>query len=358
MDNSISDFFKGHTLAVTGAVGSVGSELVHQLLDYDIKELRAIDQNESELFFAQQHYINDNRFSTYQSDIGNPNEMERILKGVDYLFHTAALKHVPSCEVSPISAVQTNIHGMLSLIQTAQHCGVKKMIFTSTDKAVCPTNVMGATKLIGERLLLSANQHTPQNQTTQYAITRFGNVAGSRGSVIPLFCEQIKSGSPITLTDERMTRFMMSLKDAVSLVLESMMISQGREIFISKMPSICITDLARVLVNIVAPCYGRNPESIPVKIVGARHGEKYYEELNSVPESAHMLENEKFLCVLPSSCSINENYYKNWKFVPSSHIYQSDHEKKLSYSEIEQFLMQKGILPEDVYNKILNIAKS
>lgn len=356
MYNNISNFFKGHTLAVTGAVGSVGSKLVQQLLSYDIKELRAIDQNESELFFAQQHYIYDKRFSAYQSDIGNIKEMSRILNGVDYLFHTAALKHVPSCEVSPISAVQTNIHGMLSLIQTAQQCGVKKMISTSTDKAVCPTNVMGATKLIGERLLLSINQHTPQKQTTQYAITRFGNVAGSRGSVIPLFCEQIKSGKPITLTDKRMTRFMMSLKDAVALVLESMMISQGGEIFISKMPSICIADLAKVLVNIAAPCYGRNPESISIQIIGSRPGEKYYEELNSIPESSHMLENENFLCVLPASRPINDNYYKNWKFVPSSHLYQSDYEKKLSGSEIKQFLMQEGVLPQEIHDKALNIT--
>lgn len=340
--------FKDRVIAVTGAVGSVGSELVRQLLAMDIAELRAIDQDESGLFFAQQQYAGDNRLFTHQADIGNTYEVERALKGVDYLFHAAALKHVPSCEVSPISAVQTNIHGMLSLIQTAQHCGVKKMLFTSTDKAVCPTNVMGATKLIGERLLLSANQQAASDSDTKYAITRFGNVAGSRGSVIPLFCQQIKYGKAITLTDQRMTRFMMSMENAVSLVLESMTISKGGEIFISKMPTVGIADMARVLVKMVAPCYGRAPESNDIQITGARPGEKYYEELNSIPESAHMLENDRFLCVLPSSCPLDEEYYRHYGFVPSTHLYHSDKEDKMTDYEIEQFLLQDGVLPEEI----------
>ena len=350
---NIREKFQGRTIAVTGAVGSVGSELVRQLLDFDIAELRAIDQDESGLFFAQQQYVGDARLITHQTDIGNIYEVERALKGVDYLFHAAALKHVPSCERSPISAVQTNIHGMLALIETAQRCKVKKMLFTSTDKAVCPTNVMGATKLIGERLLLSANQQSIHDHDTKYAITRFGNVAGSRGSVIPLFCQQIKQGKPITLTDTRMTRFMMSMKNAVNLVLESMFLSKGGEIFISKMPTVSIADMAHVLVKLVAPCYGKSPDDIEIRITGARPGEKYYEELNSIPESAHMLENQKFLCVLPAERALEDTYYTQFGFKPSSHLYHSDREEKLSNSDIEDFLLQDGVLPEKVHDMIL-----
>lgn len=353
----VREQFQGRIVAVTGAVGSVGSELVRQLLDMDVAELRAIDQDESGLFFAQQQYLGDKRLITHQSDIGNVYEMERALKGVEYLFHAAALKHVPSCEVSPISAVQTNVHGMLSLIQTAQHCGVKKMLFTSTDKAVCPTNVMGSTKLIGERLLLSANQQAASETDTKYAITRFGNVAGSRGSVIPLFCQQIKYGKPITLTDPRMTRFMMSMENAVSLVLESMTISKGGEIFISKMPTVGIADMARVLVNMVAPCYCRAPESISIQVTGARPGEKYYEELNSIPESAHMLENNNFLCVLPGNRSLQDEYYAQYGFEPSSHLYHSDKESKMTDGEIAEFLLQDGILPEKVHDMLIKNRK-
>ena len=350
------DKFKNCIIAVTGAVGSVGSELVRQLLALDIAELRAIDQDESGLFFLQQQYIGDKRLITHQSDIGNSYEIERALKGVDYLFHAAALKHVPSCERSPISAVQTNIHGMLALIKAAQRCRVKKMLFTSTDKAVCPTNVMGATKLIGERLLLSANQQAASAGDTQYAITRFGNVAGSRGSVIPLFCQQIKHGKPITLTDPRMTRFMMSMKNAVNLVLESMTLSKGGEIFISKMPTVSIADMARVLVQLVAPCYGKKPDEIEIQTIGARPGEKYYEELNSIPESAHMLENDKFLCVLPTDRPLKDPYYAAYGFEPSSHLYHSDREDKMPDEAIREFLLQEGVLPEKVREILLGSA--
>lgn len=347
---NISDFFKSKTVLVTGAVGSVGSEVIKHLLQQDIHELRAVDQAESQLFFASQNYMHDKRFVAHQANIMSQHEMEHILQGVDYVFHTAALKHVPSCEISPNSAVETNILGMQNLIRCAKRCNIKKMLFTSSDKAVCPTNVMGSTKLIGERLLIAANQQSCSEAKTSYAITRFGNIAGSVGSVIPLFCKQIKQGNKITLTSDKMTRFMMSMQDAVSLVLESMVISQGSEIFVSKMPTLSIIDMTRVLIDLVAPVYGRDPKTVEIQVLGPRHGEKFFEELNSVTESLSMLENDKFLCVLPKSTPLDTPYYKSLGFVSSTKVYDSQSEIKLSPEEIKSFLLKEGVLPQDVFN--------
>ena len=200
-------FFRGKVIVVTGGVGSVGTEIVRQLLNYDVAEVRAFDNNETEVFEAEQKYTDEPRFKAFQGDIINEWETLRIFSGADYVFHTAALKHVPSCERSPFSAIDTNIFGIKSIIRAAQRNRVKKVLFTSSDKAVNPTNVMGATKLLGERLFVAANHlSVGPSHGTCFAITRFGNIAGSRGSVIPIFSNQISKGDPVTITHNRMSR--------------------------------------------------------------------------------------------------------------------------------------------------------
>lgn len=352
MDNLISNFFEDATVAVTGGVGSVGLSLVKRLLKYNIREIVVIDQNESELFYLEQAYKHESRVTTFQEDIKNTFSLSRIFTNVDYVFHTAALKHVPSCEKNPYGAVENNINGMLSLIEATQNCGVKKVIFTSSDKAVNPTNVMGATKLIGERLVIGANTFSPfKSDRTKFSVTRFGNVAGTRGSVIPLFCEQIKNGQALTLTDPQMTRFMMSMENAVDLVIQSMAYAQGGEIFVTKMPTMKIIDLAEVLVEIVAPLYGRSVDDIRIDVIGSRPGEKLYEELSSCEESKRLLENDDYLCILPNSKNFDEEFIKSYTYLNMKrcvHTYQSDKEKSLTKDQIRQFLFNGSVLPDNI----------
>ena len=351
-------FFEGSVAVVTGGVGSVGSELVRQLLQLGVKEVRALDNNESALFETEQEYLHEPRFKAFHADIVSEWEMLRVFSGADYIFHAAALKHVPSCERSPFSAVDTNIIGIQSAIRAAQQNRVKKVLFTSSDKAVNPTNVMGATKLMGERLFSAANfMAVGPSSNTVFSSTRFGNVAGSRGSVIPLFLNQIRAGKAVTLTDERMTRFIMSQQQAAALVIESMVHARGGETFITKMPVLRIADLARVMINTLAPLFGHRPAAIPVKITGSRPGEKLWEELSSDEESRRILEGDRYLCVLSATHNTieqGEDLYASLGLKRSSCIYNSEYEPKMSDEEILEFLLQDGILPKDISDLVID----
>ena len=352
-ENIFDNFYRGKTILVTGGVGTIGSFLVDGLLQLDIKKLICLDNNESELFFSEQEHINDKRFIPAQCDICNKYEMMRYLTGVDYVFHTAALKHVPSCERSPFSAIQTNIIGLENIIRLARRTRVKKILFTSSDKAASPTNVMGATKLLGERLFIAANNSFLDEYGTIFANTRFGNVAGSRGSVIPLFCNQILNGGPVTITSQDMTRFMMTPSDATNLVLESMVYSKGGDTFISKMPTVNIMDLATTIIDLLKPITETN--NIPCTIVGARPGEKLWEELSTSEESRRLIENEKFLCILPSADNIKkevETKYKDMNFHISHKIYTSKKERLMTSSEIRDLLLKDYVLPESIRAKL------
>ena len=353
----VENFFKGAVVVVTGGVGSVGSELVRLLLQYDVKEVRSLDNNESALFNAEQLYAGDPRFMAFQGDIINEWETLRVFSGADYVFHTAALKHVPSCERSPFSVIDTNILGVSSIIRAAQRNNIKKVLFTSSDKAVNPTNVMGASKLMGERLFTAANNMLAgPTSGTQFSSTRFGNVGGSRGSVIPLFCEQIKKGIPVTLTDPRMTRFVMSLHEAASLVIESIVYAQGGETFITKMPALRIEDLAKTMIDLIAPLYQRQPKDIPIRVVGGRPGEKLWEELSNEEESRRILEGEKYLCVLSANQNLVEGVEKEYAALGlkrSNSIYNSENEPKLEAEGIRRLLLLEGMLPDEVRSQLL-----
>jgi len=355
----VQSFFKDSVAVVTGGVGSVGSELIAQLLRLGVKEVRSLDNNESALFEAEQEYADDPRFKAFHADIVNEWETLRVFSGADYVFHAAALKHVPSCERSPFSAVDTNILGIQSVIRAAQRNRVKKVLFTSSDKAVNPTNVMGATKLMGERLFSAANfMSVGPRSDTIFSSTRFGNVAGSRGSVIPLFLSQIKKGKAVTLTDDRMTRFIMNKEQASSLVIESIVHARGGETFITKMPVLRIADLARLMIQTLAPVFGHDPSDIRIAITGSRPGEKLWEELSSDEESRRILEGDKYLCVLSAThgrIESAEPLYAGLGLRRSSCIYNSEFEQKMSDAEILDFLFQDGILPADVRTEAMKV---
>ena len=233
-------------------------------------------------------------------DLRDKDKLTDLFRGVDIVIHAAALKHVIMCEESPGDAVQTNIQGVQNVIEAASRNNVERVLFTSSDKAVNPTNVMGTTKLMGERLMTAANAHKKYETDPIYASTRFGNVLGSRGSVVPLFKKQIKSGGPITITDNDMTRFIMTLEGAVSLVLESVFLAQGGEVFITKMPVVNIADLAEVMVEQLAGDFGYEPSDIAINVVGSRPGEKLYEELMTDEEVRRTKEMKDFLIVFPA----------------------------------------------------------
>ncbi len=243
---------KGKRVVVTGACGTIGQELVQQLLaGYEIDELIGLDNNESELFHLDQKHLGDNA-SFFLADIRDRYKLTRKMKHMQVVFHTAAFKHVILCERSPFEAAQTNITGVQNVITAAIDNHAETVIFTSSDKAVNPTNVMGTSKLMGERLIAAANSSL-RGKGPVLASTRFGNVMGSRGSVIPIFKKQINQGGPITLTDPEMTRFIMSIEEAVKLVIESSALACGGEVFITKMPIIRIQDLAEVMIEELAP---------------------------------------------------------------------------------------------------------
>ena len=342
-------YFDNKSVLVTGACGTVGSELVRQLLgnpNFHPKDVIGIDNNESQLFFEDQKYLEDKRAHFFVADICSRDELIRKMIGVDIVFHCAAMKHVVLCERSPEQAVQTNIVGSQNVISAALSNGVQKIIFTSSDKAVNPTNVMGTSKLMGERLMTAANSNKRQRGPI-FASTRFGNVLGSNGSVIPIFHNQIAKGGPVTLTHREMTRFVMDVEAAVSLVIDSAILAIGGEVFVTKMPVVRIEDLSRAMIEELAPVYGRQPDDIAVVEVGAKPGEKLYEELMSTEEKRRTLELANYFVVLPAFRGIyNEIQYDygTTSTTPVSDPYISADQPTLTVTEIRKMLVTSNLL--------------
>jgi FlaA1/EpsC-like NDP-sugar epimerase len=341
------DFFCNKVVLITGAAGSVGQELVRQLLAVHPAEIRAMDNNETELFFLGEHYRETHSLSVHLGDVRDTRKLENLCAGVDVVFHAAALKHVGLSEYNPFDAVQTNILGVKNVIQAAMRQGVERVLFTSSDKAVNPTNVMGTTKLMGERLITAANIIN-QSSGRNFSSVRFGNVMGSRGSVVPIFAEQIRRGGPVTITDPDMTRFFMTLKEAVKLVLEACVMSCGGEVFVTKMPVMRIPDLAQAMIKLLAPEYGFVPKKIPIRFIGVRSGEKLYEELLTVEEMDRALETENMFVILPFHQSfygkIQYSYKGRVERASLNRQYISAQETPMTVEEIKHFLLGNNIL--------------
>lgn len=324
----MTDFYKDKVILVTGGTGSIGNEIVKKLINLQPKIVRVLDNNETALFELEQELGTEN-IRTFIGDIRDKERLNRAFENVDIIFHAGALKHVSLCEFNPFDAVKTNVLGTQNVLNAALDMNVKKVVMISTDKAVNPINVMGATKLLAERLTISAN-HYIGDRDTIFSCVRFGNVLDSRGSVVPIFKKQIEKGGPLTITDPEMTRFVMSIPEAVNLILKAGEIAEGNEIFILKMPALNIVDLAEVMIELLAPQYGFNVDQIQIKCVGKRFGEKIFEELMTVDELRQAVDKEELFV-------INSKHQQNGD---NNFDYNSHLARKLSKDEIREILLE------------------
>lgn len=262
--------FKNKVLLITGGTGSFGNAVLKRFLDSDIKEIRIFSRDEKKQDDMRRHF-NNSKIKFYIGDVRDINSLDRPMYGVDFVFHAAALKQVPSCEFFPVEAVKTNILGTDNVLQTAEKYKISRVVVLSTDKAAYPINAMGMSKALMEKVMIARSRNNSPNDQI-FCGTRYGNVMASRGSVIPLFIEQIKSGKPLSVTDPTMTRFMMTLDDAVELVLYAFENANPGDIFVQKAPAATIKTLAKAILELY------NSKS-QIKIIGTRHGEKQYETL-------------------------------------------------------------------------------
>ncbi len=343
------NFLKNKRILITGVCGTIGFELVRLLLEdpsYQPAEVMGLDNNESALFFLDQQYLQDGRAHFTLADVRDCDKLRRVMKGINIVFHAAALKHVVLCERSPFEAVQSNIHGVQNVIYAAHENSVDKVIFTSSDKAVNPTNVMGTSKLMGERLMTAANSNQ-WDHGPMFASTRFGNVLGSSGSVVPIFHKQIAKGGPVTLTNNYMTRFVMSVEEAVRLVIDSAELARGGETFVTKMPVVRIKDLAEVMIQELAPVYGHDPKIIEIIEIGTKPGEKLYEELMSDEEKTRAVELPGYFSILPAFRGLYKEISYDYPEIVSSGIkksYVSLDEERISQNELRDYLHKNNLI--------------
>jgi UDP-N-acetylglucosamine 4,6-dehydratase len=282
--NEVASFLENKDILVTGGCGSIGSAIVEQLLNYNVKRIRVFDNNESAQFHLHEKFTTYGKVRGLIGDIRDRERLKRAMKGVNIVFHCAALKHVPLCEYNPFEAVATNVYGTENVIDAAREEGVDKFMAISTDKAVSPINTMGATKLLSEKLVMTA----PVGEVkTLFSCVRLGNVANSSGSVVPAFIEQIKNGGPVKVTSKDMVRFFMTMSEAVNLILINTLRMKGREIFILKMKALRVMDLAEVMVEELASKYRYEQKDIEIKITGIRPGERLYELLMTEEEAEY-----------------------------------------------------------------------
>ena len=300
------------TILLTGGTGSFGKHFCRLMLEkYNPKVIRVYSRDELKQHEMRIEFNDDHRLRFFIGDVRDAKRLQRAMEGVDFVIHAAALKQVPACEYNPFEAVKTNVHGAQNVIDAAIDTGVKKVIALSTDKAVNPVNLYGATKLCSDKLFTQGNAYAG-DKGTRFACVRYGNVIGSRGSVIPLFLDQKKTGT-ITVTDDRMTRFWITLEEAVELVLKGFYYMEGGEIFVPKIPSMKITDLAQA----IAP-------ECKVKMIGIRPGEKLHEALTGEDEGRNTISYKGMYVILPNMSWWNRKNYKGAEKLPEDFVYTSD----------------------------------
>lgn len=283
--NGGSSLFADRTVLVTGGTGSIGSAIVDALLAAGPRVVRVVSRDDSKQFDLAQRHREAANLRLLIGDVRSRTRMARALAGVDLVFHAAALKHVPACEFNPFEATESNVRGTQNVAEAAIDAGVDRVLGISTDKAVDPSNVMGATKLLAERLLSAAGNYRGP-APTRFASVRFGNVIGSRGSLVPLVRGQVARGGPVTVTDPEMSRYLMPVRDAVRLCFVAMERMEGGEVFILKMPRVRTGDLIEVLIEAYAPQFGFQPSEIRIETIGARAGEKRHELLMTEDEAS------------------------------------------------------------------------
>ena len=332
--------FKKKNLLIIGGTGSFGKAVLDRFLEADIGEIRIFSRDELKQDNMRIHYNND-KLKFYLGDVRDRSSIDEAMNGVDFVFHAAALKQVPSCEFYPMQAVKTNVIGTENVLDSAINAGVKKVIVLSTDKAVYPINAMGISKAMMERVVVAKGRVSSE---TMIACTRYGNVMASRGSVIPLFINQIRQNKPITITDPKMTRFMMSLDQAVDLVLFAFEHGNSGDIFVQKAPAASIRLLANTIADIL------NREEHVVKIIGTRHGEKLYETLLTKEEMVKAVDMAHYYRIPADNRDLNYNkfYVDGEEVITQAGEYHSHNTHQLNKTELTALLLGLKEIQEDI----------
>jgi UDP-N-acetylglucosamine 4,6-dehydratase/5-epimerase len=334
--------FKNKVILVTGGVGSIGSALVKELLKHQPRQIRVLDNRETELVDMQRALIQHKNLSFLVGDVRDKERLNLAMGKVDIIFHAAALKHVPACEYNPFEAVKTNVGGTQNIIDTALENDVERVINISTDKVTNTINTMGATKLLAERLITSAHFFRGDKRTI-FTSVRFGNVLNSRGSIIELVKNQIKKRTPITITDPEMTRFIMSIPEAVSLVLKAAEETQGGDLFILKMPTFKLKNLIEVIIEEESKKGNMSPKDVKIKKIGLRAGEKMHEDLMTEEETETTMETDKYFIVLsrvtiPHFTKIKRTYKESKKTTKKR--YNSNDATPLTKEQLRKILIK------------------
>ena len=326
LSEKLENFFRGKKILVTGGTGSIGSNIVRQLLNFEVEEVVVFSRDEIKQFMMRR-MINDERLRFVVGDVRDVLSLEKVFNNNDFdiIYHTAAMKHVVVCEENPFEAVKTNILGTENIVKLAQKYGVSKLINISTDKAVQPQNVMGATKFISERIVLNAN----------YTSVRLGNIANTRGSVIPVLVEEMTKKKQITITDPNVTRFVMKMSEATKFILNATFYAEGGEIFIPKMKAFTLADLAYVLTYQIAPILGIRSEEIKANVIGLLRGEKMHEVLIDESELPYLHVYDDFYILRP-----NKPIHPKWSDVGKHLIISSNFAEKLTRDELREIIKE------------------
>ena len=333
--------FKGKTLLITGGTGSFGNAVLKRFLHTDVGEIRVFSRDEKKQEDMRIE-LNNEKVKFYIGDVREYSSVCNALHGVDYVFHAAALKQVPSCEFYPMEAVRTNVLGAENLLSVAVAAKVKRVIVLSTDKAVYPINAMGLSKAMMEKLMVAKSRGLSSSETLLCG-TRYGNVMASRGSVIPLFVKQIREGNPITVTDPNMTRFLMSLEDAVNLVLYAFNNGAQGDIFVQKAPASTILDLAHAIREL----FGADNE---IRVIGTRHGEKLYETLLTREERVKAIDCGNYFRIVPDDRDLNYNKYftEGIEAVSYQEDYNSHNTTRLNIAQVKEKLLELDFIKNEL----------
>ncbi len=334
--------FEGNVLLITGGTGSFGNAVLRRFLDSDVKEIRIFSRDEKKQD-DMRHHLQNSKVKFYIGDVRDKRSVDGVMSGVDYVFHAAALKQVPSCEFFPAQAVRTNVLGTENVLDSAIERGVKNVVVLSTDKAAYPINAMGISKAMMEKVAIAKGRQLGENGATTICCTRYGNVMASRGSVIPLWAEQMKTNSPITITDPNMTRFMMTLDDAVDLVIYAFQHGHNGDLFVQKAPAATLDVLAQALKELYRSC-------VEVKIIGTRHGEKLYETLVTREEMSKAIDMGEYYRIPCDTRDLNYDKY----FVEGNEDmarvddYHSHNTRRLDVEGMKQLLLKLQFIREDL----------
>ena len=340
--------FKDKVLLITGGTGSFGNAVLRRFLDSDVKEIRIFSRDEKKQD-DMRHALQNPKVKFYIGDVRNRQSVDNVMTGVDYIFSAAALKQVPSCEFFPMEAVRTNVEGTNNVLESAIAHGVKKIVVLSTDKAAYPINAMGISKAMMEKVAIAKGRSLGKDAQTTICCTRYGNVMASRGSVIPLWVEQMIKGKPITITDPNMTRFMMTLDDAVDLVIYAWEHGENGDLFVQKAPAATLETLATALKETYAKVNPRYGET-EVKVIGTRHGEKLYETLVTREEMARAIDMGNYFRI---PCDTRDLNYDKFFTVGNEDVakiedYHSHNTRRLDVEGMKELLLKLRFVREDL----------